>query len=96
VTLAEAGIIAIGVSSFSAIGCAVAVGIALLGQRGLRAMDVRLADGKRLTITNRMPAEEIARRVQIIEQGLASFKTAPAANPAPARAYAGTAAGLEE
>lgn len=95
-TLEEAGKLVIWGGGFSAIGSLAVILFLLLDRRGLRAMDVRLADGKRLTITNRMPAEEIARRVQIIEQGLASFKTAPAANPAPARAYAGTAAGLEE
>jgi hypothetical protein len=43
-----------------------------------------------------MPAEEIAKRIKIIEQGLATFKTASSANPTPARAYAATGAGLEE
>jgi hypothetical protein len=85
VTFEEAAWIAICVTSFSAIGCAVAVGLALLKQRGLRAMDVRLANGERLSITNRMPAEEIAKRIKIIEHGLASFKTASAGNAAPGR-----------
>lgn len=95
-TFAEAARIAIGVTSFSAIVSGVAVGWALLGQRGLRAMDVRLANGEKLSITNRMPAEEIAKRIKIIEQGLATFKTASAGNPAPARAYAATGARLDE
>jgi hypothetical protein len=96
VTFEQAAWTAIGVTSFSAIGSAVAVGWALLDQRGVRAMDVRLANGETLTITNRMPAEEVAKRINIIEQGLATFKTASAGNSAPARTYAAHGAGLQE
>jgi hypothetical protein len=96
VTFEEGARIAIWGGCFSAIGSLVGIVFVLLKQRGLRAMDVRLANGETLTITNRMPAEEVAKRIKIIEQGLASFKTASPANPAPARAFAATGAGLQE
>jgi len=96
VTFEEAARIAIWGGCFSAIVSLAGIISVLLDQRGVRAMDVRLANGEKLSITNRMPAEEIAKRIKIIEQGLASFKTASPANPAPARAYAATGAGLQE
>jgi hypothetical protein len=95
-TLEEASKLVIWGGGFSAIGSIGVIAFALLDQRGVRGMDVRLANGERLSITNRMPAEEVARRIKIIEQGLASFKTASAGNAAAGRAYAATGVGLLE
>ncbi len=95
-TFEEAARIAIWGGGFSAIASLAGIVFVLLDQRGVRGMDVRLANGERLSITNRMPADEVARRIKIIEQGLASFKTASAGNAAPGRAYAATGAGLQE
>ncbi len=95
-TFEEGARIAIWGGGFSAIVSLAGIIFVLLDQRGVRAMDVRLANGEKLSITNRMPAEEIAKRIKIIEQGLATFKTASAGNPAPARAYAATGARLDE